>query len=79
MTDPIIWVEQDDVAYSLYDKAYMITKGTSPYDDDDIKVIKVTFRGLYYDKDILYWKNGSYEARTKVKVIKVIDYSDKID
>lgn len=79
MIGPIVWVEQNAVVYSLYDSAYTITKGTSPYDDDDIKIIKVTFRGLYYNKNFLYWKSGLHEAKSKVEVVKVIDYSDKID
>lgn len=79
MIGPVIWVEQDDIVYSVYDQAYMLTTGTSPYDDDDIKIIKVVFKGLYYDEDRLYWRNGPYEARTRVRVTDIISYSSAIE
>ncbi len=67
MTEPIIWVEQDDVVGSLYSKAFTLRK--EEYDFDDIRIIKVKFKGLYQDQGT-YGHLGKYSAQVQVTKIE---------
>jgi hypothetical protein len=73
MTDPVIWVEQDDIVGSLYSKAFTLKK--EKYDFDDIRIIKIKFKGLYNDGK-RYGHLGKYNAQ--VQVTKIEEYSSNL-
>ena len=69
----LTWVEEDDTVNSFYSKAQTLIE--SEYDFDDIRIIKVQFKGLYKEGG-RYGHLGKYAS--KVTVTDIISYSNDI-
>ena len=73
MLGNLTWVEQDDTVGSLYSKAQTLIE--AEYDFDDIRIIKVQFKGLYKEGE-RYGHLGKYSS--KVTVTDILSYSSDI-
>lgn len=70
----LTWVEQDDTVGSLYNKARTLIK--TEHDLDDIRIIKIRFRGLYKEGG-RYGHLGKYSSF--VTITNIISYSNIIE
>lgn len=70
----LTWVEQDDIIGSLYNKARTLIE--AEHDLDDIRIIKVRFRGLYKEGG-RYGHLGKYSS--SVTITDIVSYSNAIE
>ncbi len=69
----LTWIEENDTIGSLYSKAQTLIE--AEYDFDDIRIIKVQFKGLYKEGG-RYGHLGKYSS--KVTVTDILSYSNDI-